>query len=91
MKPWSTNGLVETVIGATGVLVDLLLVGDPLLDQGLTQVRGNFGLHEDSIPAAAAESEAPAASASNMPATSTVSSPVSHANVPFFPKAPVAA
>jgi len=89
MKPWSTNGLVETVIDATGV--DLLLVGDPLLDQGLTQVRGNFGLHEDSIPAAAAESEAPAASASNMPATSTVSSPVSHANVPFLPKAPVAA
>ena len=74
MKPWSTNGLVETVIDATGV--DLLLVGDPLLNQGLTQVRGNFGLHEDSIPAAAAaESEAPAASASNMPATSTVSSP----------------
>jgi len=90
MKPWSTNGLVETVIDATGVGVDLLLVGDPLLDQGLTQVRGNFGLHEDSIPAAA-ESEAPAASASNMPATSTVSSPVSHANVPFLPKAPVAA
>ena len=72
MKPWSTNGLVGTVIDANGV--DLLLVGDPLLDQGLTQVRGNFGLHEDSIPAAA-ESEAPAASASNMPATSTVSSP----------------
>ena len=76
MKPWSTNGLVETVIGAT--CVDLLLVGDPLLDQGLTQVRGNFGLHEDSIPAAA-ESEAPAASASNMPATSTVSSPENRA------------
>ena len=78
MKPWSTNGVVETVMDATGVGVDLLLVGDPLLDQGLTQVRGNFGLHEDSIPAAA-ESEAPAASASNMPATSTVSSPENRA------------
>jgi len=29
MKPWSANGLVETGVGATGVRVDLLLVGTP--------------------------------------------------------------